>query len=194
MSVILQAQKVGGGSAEWQTPPDLYTRLNRRFRFDHDAFASHENALCDRYSTADGTFHRVPGVGVFPGQFKGAREPDKLSSADGLTYDWTGLRIFMNPPFTRGFIEQAVEKAYNERENAEIIVALLPAATETRWFREFVLSYCHIDWLPQRVRFTHPPFECSAECQTRGKPHRLGEPGDSPTIGHVIAVFKSALL
>ena len=179
MSVILTAQKVGGGSADWQTPPDLYARLNRRFRFGHDAIASHENALCDRYSTADGTFHRVPGAGVFPGQFKGAREPDKLSSDDGLMLDWTGLRVWMNPPFTRGFIEQAVEKAYNERENAEIIVALLPAATETRWFQNFILPHCDITWLPRRVRFINP---------------ETGEPGDSPTIGHVIAVFKSELL
>ncbi len=32
-------------SAEWATPPDLFARLNRWFRFDYDAFASHENAV-----------------------------------------------------------------------------------------------------------------------------------------------------
>ena len=171
MSVILTAQKVGGGSADWQTPPELFERLNRRYRFNYDAFASHENALLPLWSTAGGTFFTRKTDGILA----------ELSGfgADGLTYNWGGHRVFMNPPFTRGFIEQAVEKAYNERENAEIIVAILPAATETRWFQNFILPHCDITWLPRRVRFINP---------------ETGEPGDSPTIGHVIAVFKSELL
>ncbi len=168
MSVVLPAQKVGGGSAEWETPPDLFERLNRRFHFDYDAFASHENHLTFHYSTIEGTF-----IQTDPGR------PQMHRTADGLANPWANHRVFMNPPFTRGFIEQAVEKAYEERERAEIIVALLPTATETRWFQNFILPHCHIDWLPRRVRFINP---------------ETGEPGNSPTTGHVIAVFKSELL
>ncbi len=172
MSVVLLAQKVGGGSAEWETPPELFKRLNRRYRFDYDAFASHDNAVTLHYSTEDGTFHRLANTTVL--------DPyGETSEADGLTHDWSGLRVFMNPPFTRGFIEQAVQKAADSRDAAEIIVALLPAATETRWFQKWILPHCYIDWLPRRVHFINP---------------ETGEPSNSPTTGHVIAVFKTELL
>ncbi len=163
---------VGAGSAEWQTPPELFERLHRRFKFDYDAFASHENALCDTYSTIDGTFVNIGG---HPSH---SIEPLMENGHDGMRYDWTGRRVFMNPPYSRGFIEQAVQKAAGERHNAEIIVALLPASTDTRWFQHYVLPFAHIDWLPKRVRFINPA---------------TGEPGTSPPGGSIIATFKTDL-
>jgi len=85
----------------------------------------------------------------------------------------------MNPPYTRGLIEQCVEKAYNERDNAAIIVALIPAATETRWFQRYILPHCHIDWLSKRVRFIDPVTL---------------QVGGSPPSGMVIATFKTELM
>lgn len=155
---------VGAGSGEWRTPPDLFARLNRRFRFDYDAFASHENTLLPCYSTTEGTFG--------PGNLG-------VNGGDGLTHDWYSERVFMNPPYSRGLIEQCVEKAYNERNDAAIIVALLPAATETRWFQQYILPYCHIDWLPKRVRFIDPVTL---------------QAGGSPPSGMVIAMFKTELM
>ena len=159
---------VGSGSGEWRTPPDLFARLNRRFQFDYDAFASHENALCGLYSTVRGTFTKL---GDEPGLYP--------ENGDGLTFSWDTLRVFMNPPYTRGLIEQCVEKAFNERDNAAIIVALIPAATETRWFQRFILPHCHIDWLPKRVRFIDPVTL---------------QVGGSPPSGMVIATFKTELM
>ena len=159
---------VGTGSAEWRTPPDLFARLSRRFQFDYDAFASHENALCDLYSTVGGTFTRL---GDDPGHYP--------EDGDGLTFSWEDRRVFMNPPYSRGLIEQCVEKAYEERDNAAIIVALIPAATETRWFQRFILPHCHIDWLPKRVRFIDPVTL---------------QVGGSPPSGMVIATFKTDLM
>ncbi len=154
---------VGAGSGEWRTPPELFARLNRRFQFDYDAFASHENALCDDYSTVDGT-HDCG---------------DWFPEFNGLTFPWDGHRVFMNPPYTRGLIEQCVEKAFNERDNAAIIVALIPAATETRWFQRYILPHCHIDWLSKRVRFIDPVTL---------------QVGGSPPSGMVIATFKTDLM
>ena len=155
---------VGSGSAEWQTPPELFERLHRRFKFDYDAFASDENALCPMYSTPDFTM-RACGCPV--------------NDDDGLAFDWKNRRVFMNPPYSRGFIEKAVEKAASERHNAAIIVALVPASTDTHWFQQYVLPFAHIDWLPKRVRFIDP---------------ETGEPGASPPGGSVIAVFKTDLM
>lgn len=153
---------VGAGSAEWRTPPDLFARLNRRFQFDYDAFASHENALCGCYSTTEGTW------------IDGADD-----ARDGLTFPWEGRRVFMNPPYSRGLIEQCVEKAYSERDRAAIIVALIPAATETRWFQRYILPHCHIDWLSRRVRFIDPVTL---------------QVGGSPPSGMVVATFKTDLM
>lgn len=177
MSIVPQAQTVGGGSGEWRTPPDLFARLDQRYRLGYDAFASHKNHVLPMYSTVEGTFNQQGWCSC--SEPKWCASYGFMGDTDGLTHDWSGLRVFMNPPFTRGFIEQAVEKAYEEREHAAIIVALLPAATETRWFQRFVLPHCHIDWLPRRVRFINP---------------ETGKQGDSPTTGHVIAVFRSELL
>ncbi len=150
---------VGNGRSGWRTPPDLFKTLDWRYCFDYDPFSSHENALCTLHSTVDGTYSGR----------------NKLSDDDGLTRSWRRERIYMNPPYSRGLIEQCIEKAYNERNNASIIVALLPASTDTQWFQRFILPHCFIDWLPKRVRFIDPD---------------TGLPGGSPPSGSIIALFR----
>ncbi len=173
------ATKPGNGTTEWRTPPELFYALDRRYDFDYDPCASHGSALCAAYSTPGGTYVRSAG----------RPQPLLLSSDDGLhNRRWDDARVFMNPPYARGEIERWVEKAYRERNAAQIIVALLPAATDTRWFQTYILPHCHIDWLPQRVRFVHPDEPCGDDCS-----HKLGAPGPSPTAGHVVAVFHSDL-
>lgn len=157
---------VGNGSSEWQTPPDLFARLHRRYQFDYDAFASHDNALCDVYSTVEGTFQRTPG------------ERLQATKDDGLRADWMDLRVFMNPPYGRDFIGKAVGKAMAERERAAIIVALLPANTDTRWFHQCVAPYADIHFLMRRVRFVNP---------------ETGEPGASPPGGSMVVVWRASL-
>ncbi len=130
------------GFDEIQTPRELLDRLYRAFRFDYDAFASHDNAygLCQYYSTMDGTFHRSLG---------------KVSDSDGLASSWEGMRTFMNPPYSRGLVEKCVDKAIAERNNAAIIVALIKVDTSTRWWQKLA-AVSHIDYLPKRVKYVHP--------------------------------------
>ena len=176
MTVAQDKTGVGAGSMEWQTPPDLFAWLDQRFKFDYDAFASHENALCDHYSTIDGTF-RLFDRTVHPDNdlAEGERRPVLWHQADGLNYPWADLSVYINPPYSRGLIEQCIQKAYNERNNAAIIVALVPASTETQWFQKYLLHACHIEWLPGRVLFIDPD---------------TGEPGQSPPSGSAIAIFR----
>ena len=154
---------VGSGSAEWGTPRELFWAWNERYLFDYDPFASHENHLLPVYSTVEGTFVTRP------------EGPRRANKKDGLTFDWSGHRVFMNPPYSRGLITKCVRKAADERNRAAIIVALLPAATETRWFQELVLPYCHIDFLSPRVRYIDPG---------------TGKPGVSPPSGSVLGLFR----
>ena len=38
-------------SDEWETPRDLYDKLNERFKFTLDPCSTIENHLCDKYYT-----------------------------------------------------------------------------------------------------------------------------------------------
>lgn len=53
---------------------------------------------------------------------------------DGLAQDWTGRRCWCNPPYGRQ-IGRWVEKAARAKA---LVVMLLPARTDTRWFHDFI--------------------------------------------------------
>ena len=67
----------------WETPQDLFDRLDAIYRFDLDVCAVPENAKCERYFTPE---------------------------IDGLKQDWSGT-CWMNPPYGRE-IGKWVRKAY----------------------------------------------------------------------------------
>ena len=67
----------------WETPQDLFDRLNAVHHFDLDVCAVPENAKCVRYFTPE---------------------------VDGLKQDWNGT-CWMNPPYGRE-IGKWVRKAY----------------------------------------------------------------------------------
>ena len=113
-------------SDEWRTPPDLFERLNRTHRFDVDAAASRENALLPRYWDRD---------------------------ADALMQDWTGLRIYCNPPYTAAVQDQFVRKAAERL--AEVAVLLLPARTDTRRWHDWIFGVADdIEFLRGRLSFS----------------------------------------
>ncbi|MGK2853797.1 MAG: DNA N-6-adenine-methyltransferase [Microbacteriaceae bacterium] len=177
---------VGSGSGEWQTPPNLFHLLDRRWAFDFDAWADNHNALCDHYATVEGTFRRGRPYGVF-----GEEAPYKLSGADGFAVPWKGRRVFGNPPFSRGLIEPAIRKFVDEvtkplGETPECAVYLVPSAPDTEWY-QLLKTVADITELPKRVRFIHPPFECGEKCQTGATPHELGRPLRNPPGPMVIA-------
>ena len=80
-----QAVMFSSASDEWETPQDLFDRLNAVFRFDLDAAALSENAKCARFYT--------------PAQ-------------NGLAQPWSG-NVWLNPPYGRQ-IGAWVRKAYEE--------------------------------------------------------------------------------
>ena len=137
------------GKDDWRTPKALFEALDTQFMFNYDPFASHDNALCPEYSTfSRGTFSHG----------------ERLSSSDGLKESWQGRRVFMNPPYSRETLGPAMEKASEERNNAAIIVALIPFDPSTRWFQNYVEPFCFIQALRKRVRFVgaanSAPFPC----------------------------------
>lgn len=153
------------GRADWQTPPALFERLHLMFGFTYDAFAGHENALLPTYSTPEGTFRKC--------RIDLPLQGEQIDSLDGFGQDWSRRRVFLNPPYSAGLIGRAVRKCAESRNEAAVIVAILPDARDTSWWREYVAPYAQ-DWPLGRVRFINPD---------------TGKPGMAPKAGHVAALY-----
>ncbi len=111
-----------GRGRDWETPPDLFDRLNREFSFTLDPCANAQTAKCPRFFT----------------------EQD-----DGLSQDWTGERVFMNPPYGRE-IYAWTRKA---RDSGCLVVGLLPASCDLAWWHEDVIGHAEVRFIRGRVRF-----------------------------------------
>lgn len=122
---------------EWETPPELFAPLQAEFCLDLDVCATAENAKCARYFTR---------------------------AQDGLALPWVG-RCWMNPPYGRT-IGAWVRKAQESTENrdATLVVCLLPARTDTRWWHQYIWDLAchrprrgvHVRFLKGRVKFLLP--------------------------------------
>ncbi len=110
---------------EWATPQWLFDALNERFQFNFDPCASPENAKCADFMTAE---------------------------EDGLCISWRGLRVFMNPPYGREIV-QWVEKARREAEMGALVVGLLPARTDARWWQKHVQGHADVRFIRGRLKF-----------------------------------------
>jgi phage N-6-adenine-methyltransferase len=84
-------------SDEWETPQDLYDRLNQEFQFTLDVCASDENHKCANYFTQED---------------------------DGLNQSWTGV-CWMNPPYST--IAEWMQKAWESAQDGATVVCLIPA-------------------------------------------------------------------
>ena len=111
-------------SCEWETPQDFFDKLNAKWRFTLDVCATAENAKCDKFFTRDD---------------------------DGLLQTWKG-RCWMNPPYGRE-IGKWMKKAYEStKTEAECVVCLVPARTDTAWFHDYAMKG-RIEFIRGRLRF-----------------------------------------
>lgn len=175
---------VGGGSGEWETPDPFYEVLDRRFHFTYDPFASELNHKTSLFSTLDGTY-----------RCSGDHEHEQISEHDGLNTNWGGQSVFCNPPYGRGLIEPCVRKMAQQMQRPilaapAVLVALLPASTDARWFQNYVMPYAHVSYLPFRLSFVHPPFACGPKCQSGKTPHALGVPLANPPGAYALADYQ----
>lgn len=114
-------------SDQWATPIDFFKELDAEFHFNLDPAADENNHKCDTYFTV---------------------------KENGLLQSWGGgYRVFCNPPYGRE-IGKWVEKAF--RTNAEygnLIVMLLPARTDTKWFHDFIYNRAEVRFVRGRLKF-----------------------------------------
>jgi phage N-6-adenine-methyltransferase len=121
-------------SDDRETPDKLFSELNRRFRFDLDAAASHENTKCPVYCTLIGTFTQPVLSGLW------VREPSNyqlLSPETGLAHSWRGRRVWCNPPYSD--IEPWILRAWQSR--ADMAYLLAPNWTDRGWWRTWIEDF-----------------------------------------------------
>jgi phage N-6-adenine-methyltransferase len=112
------------GTPEWETPQALFDRLDAEFGpFTLDVCASATNAKCERYYTR---------------------------ADDGLAQPWDGV-CWMNPPYGRD-LGRWISRAYYAAQAGATVVCLVPARTDTAWWREFA-HLGEVEFLRGRVRF-----------------------------------------
>ena len=112
-------------SNDWATPHQTFNELDNEFNFTLDPCASHQNAKCEKYFTKED---------------------------DGLSQDWSNEIVFMNPPYGRE-IGKWVEKAYRESLKGAVVVCLIPARTDTKYWHNFIFPYAEIRFIKGRLKF-----------------------------------------
>lgn len=116
----------------WETPDYIFHPLNNKYHFTLDPCCIPSNAKAMNFFTA---------------------------KEDGLNQSWKGHRVFCNPPYSRGNIENWVFKCYYESivmMDCQV-VALLPVSTSSKWFHDFVWNKCEIEFIKGRIKFVGAP-------------------------------------
>ena len=116
---------------EWATPQDLFDELDREFKFNVDVCATEENAKCKIYFN---------------------KENDGLKISWNLSSTIMDARCWMNPPYGRK-IGAWIQKAYEESLNGVLVVGLLPARTDTKWFHRWIYNKAEIRFIEGRLYF-----------------------------------------
>ena len=108
----------------WSTPQDFFDQQNAMYGpFEMDVCADKSNAKCVVYF-------------------------DK--NTDGLKQIWSG-KCWMNPPYGRE-IKKWMEKAYQSSGNGTVVVCLVPARTDTKWWHDFAIKG-NVKFIRGRLKF-----------------------------------------
>lgn len=113
---------------DWETPRELFWRLDRFWHFDLDAAASDSNHLCEDYYTRE---------------------------TDGLAHSWKGRRVWCNPPYGRQIADWC-RKAYEDtRDGTTVVIMLIPARTDTSWYHDYIEGKAaEVKFLRGRLKYT----------------------------------------
>jgi len=111
----------------WATPWDIFNKINKEYGpCDLDVCATKENTKCERYFTEE---------------------------QNGLIQPWEGI-CWLNPPYSEiiTWVNKAAKEVYIFN-NAERIICLIPARTDTKYFHQYVAPYAHVIFIKGRIKF-----------------------------------------
>lgn len=109
---------------DWETPQELFDKLDAVYHFTLDPCSTHTNAKCEKHYTVE---------------------------ENGLAQSWEGESVFCNPPYGRQ-IGEWVRKCYEESRHAKIVM-LIPARTDTAYFHDYIYGKARIRFLRGRLKF-----------------------------------------
>lgn len=136
----------------WETPDDLYKKLDSIFRFNLDSCAEPETAKNKNYFTIED---------------------------NALNQDWTGV-VWCNPPYGKEQIK-FIEKAFRENKKHETtIVLLIPARPDTKVWQNMIFKNAkQICFIKGRIKFKGAKYNCPFPCAlvTIGESKDLSEFG-----------------
>lgn len=114
---------------DWETPDELFSTWHRIYNFTLDAAANEVN-------------HKVP-------RWLG---PGSSLGTNALSLYWgPGERVWINPPYqkkTKGVpdVGDWVRKGWEESQRGNLVVMLVAARTDTKWFHAFVYDRYNRKW------------------------------------------------
>lgn len=122
----------------WCTPDSLFLPLHDEFTFEVDLCASEDNAKCDAW-TADIT------------RF--------------VKSDFDFASHWINPPYSRGNINECMAAVVNLNNHGKHIVALTRFDPSARWFQQHVIDVAkEVRMLSSRVKFVGAPSAYNFPC------------------------------
>lgn len=114
---------------DWNTPKELFNKLNNEFNFEWDLAASSDNTLCQNFYTKED---------------------------NGLTKTWNGT-CWLNPPYGDKDSKMVdwIKKAHNDTQNNPnlTVVMLIPARTNTKWFHNYCMKSYEVKFICGRPKF-----------------------------------------
>ena len=111
---------------DWETPTDLFAKLDNEFHFTLDAASSETNHKCQKYYTIED---------------------------NAFDHEWTGETAFYNPPYGRTIADWARKSSKEASRENTTVVMLLPACTDTRRSHDYILNRAEIRFLKGRLKF-----------------------------------------
>ena len=120
---------------DWETPPELFAKLNKEFHFTLDVCATPETAKCVNYFTPED---------------------------NGLSKPWIapdGGAVFCNPPYSRCAKDKPGQEAWIKKAAEEskrpgaVVVMLIPARTDTVAFHKYIYHKAEIRFIKGRLHF-----------------------------------------
>jgi phage N-6-adenine-methyltransferase len=120
---------------DWETPPEFFAAMEKLFgKFALDVCANEVNHKC---------------IGFLAGYGH---------DDDGLQVPWHQCyggnpQCWMNPPYGRNVTGKWVAKAIEESKKGAPVICLLPARTDTKWFRACYENAAAIYFVQGRLKF-----------------------------------------
>ena len=148
-------------SDEWETPKELFNKLDKEFHFNGDMAATSENRLCAHYCTRE---------------------------SDALKYDWVVPSLtnvfFLNPPYSQ--IGSFIKKAYEESQKGATVVCLIPSRTDTKYWHDYCMKALEIRFIKGRLKFGNRSLPKTQDTQFKLQDRKIS----SAPFPSCIVIFK----